>query len=112
MSCEGRTVADQKLYPLVNSTVDAVYGPFRLSGNHIVCITGVLGGATIRFYHQMADSITSEVMVELPQDPEMEFTVLPAPFPYKTSSGLPLYIELISSTGTTDITVGMFKVGG
>jgi hypothetical protein len=104
-------VTDQKLYPLTSVTEDGVYGPFLLSGNHIVCVIGDLGGATIRFFHRMPETMGSTTMVELPQDPEMEFTALPAPFPYKTSSGLPLYIELITTGVATDITVGMFKVG-
>ena len=104
-------MTDQKLYPIVNVTEDDVYGPFLLSGNHIVCVIGDLDGATIRFFHRMPITMGSETMVELPQDPEMEFTALPAPFPYKTSSGLPLYIEIIDSDVDTDITVGLFKVG-
>lgn len=104
-------MSGQYIYPLSNITANGTYGPFRLSGEHIVGIRGVLGGATVNFFHQMPMQDDPDDLEALPQDADMTFTALPAPFPYKCSPGLPLYISVASASGTTDITVGMFKVG-
>lgn len=105
-------MAGQYLYLCEARTTNGVLGPFRLSGNHIIGVRGVMGGATIKFFHKMPLPSNPENLADLTQDTEMTFsTTAPAPFPYQCSPDLPLYMEITNASGTTNLTVGMFKVG-
>ncbi len=92
-------------------TSNGTLGPFKLSGDHIVGIRGVLGGATVAFFHKMPLQSNSADLANLPQDSTMSFTAIPAPFPYACSPDLPLYCTISGAGGTTNLTIGLFKVG-
>lgn len=92
-------------------TSNATLGPFRLSGDHIVGIRGVFGGATVAFFHKMPLLSDATNLANLAADSTMSFTAAPAPFPYSCSPDLPLYCTISGVSGTTNLTIGMFKVG-
>lgn len=88
---------------LTAQTANAVLGPFNLKGTHIFAINGVFGGATVKVFHRMPTSANPSSADNLPQDPDLQFTSTPSPFPLICSSGLPVYIEVTGATGTTNL---------
>ncbi len=83
-------------------TTNTTLGPFVLSGDHVIAITGTLGGATIEFFHKMDISTTTTPnYVELTRDATMSFTAKPAPFPYLFAAALPLYIQISGGTAAS-----------
>lgn len=104
-------MAGQFLFVGEALTSNQTIGPLRLSGDHIVGIRGVFGGATVAFFHKMPLKSDAADLANLPQDSTMSFTTAPAPFPYSCSPDLPLYCTISGASGTTNLTIGMFKVG-
>lgn len=93
---------------LTAQTTNAVLGPFNLKGTHIFAINGVWGGATLKIFHRMPTSANPGPSDNLPQDPDLQFTSSPSPFPLICSSGLPVYAEVTGATGTTSLNVIAF----
>lgn len=89
---------------------NGIRGPYLLDGAHAMAITGVLGGATIRFFHRAVRANGTD-LDDCPQDTEMQFSTLPAPFEYNFSSALPLFFEVTNNSGTTALRVSASKIG-
>lgn len=103
-------IQGQHLVIARNQTANAVLGPFRLQGDHIVALSGVLGGATVSFSHKMPVDNNAETLINLATDASMVFTTLPGPFPYKCSPALQMYVTITGATGSTSVNLTMFKV--
>jgi hypothetical protein len=99
-----------KTFICEGQTANEILGPFRLSGDHIIAVTGVMGGATVEFYHKMGSESDPGTLVELTRDSSMSFTSVPAPFPYQCSVDLPLFVQITGAGGSTDLNITAFKI--
>lgn len=104
-------MSKQRLYLGEAITANGEIGPFYLDGAHTIVITGVIGGATLSFYHKLPNSTNPNTFTQAPTDTEMTFTAIPAPFEYHAAGGLPLYVNVASASGTTNLNVAAFKIG-
>lgn len=95
---------------LNNVTTNGVFGPFNMRGTHIIALHGVLGGATVKFFHRYPSTPSPDATQNLPQDPDLNFTALPAPFPLVCATRLPLYIEVSNASGSTSLKAKAFQV--
>lgn len=94
-----------------SQTSNVALGPFSLSGDHIVGLTGNFGGATVTFSHKMPVDNDTANLVALPVDASMVFTSPPAAFPYKCAVDLPLYVTITGASGSTSINCTLFAAG-
>lgn len=95
---------------LENVTGNATFGPFNMKGTHVIAVHGVMGGATLNFFHRYPNSSSPDASQNLPQDPDLTFTTVPAPFPLECAVGLPLFVQVTNAGVSTNLKAKAFLI--